>query len=470
MEQSNYDSLFGDKRISRRGQQLLSSLFRAGYKSIQSISSSRAEQKAYYRFLRNEKVEEGLLIKEMVERCGRTSKDKVVLSIQDTTEINLCDHAGRIHHDASIGPISDTIRGLGFKLHPGLVLDAYSCYPYGYSSIELWSRPVEQQQVSSYEQQRTSVWEKETQVWLKSNEQTYKNLTDAKAVIIIQDREGDFYEQFAQAPPADNFFLLIRSNHNRLLKDGKKLWDYIEELPVCGHYSATISYEEKSGTRKQRQATIGVKMGKVQLKRPYKKAQPMAANSIELNVIEAREVNTDFSNPILWRLYTSWPVDNFEQAHQVIEWYQCRWFIEEVFKVLKKECFNIEGSELESGWSIRKLSVMLLDTIIKLFQMAIAYSMEEDEQQSPAIDTMFDEQEIACLENVSKKLEGKTQKLSNPFSRHQLSWAFWILARLGGWKGYASQQKPGYQTLINGLTKFYILYEGFCINKDVGTQ
>ncbi|WP_350339978.1 transposase DNA-binding-containing protein [Paraflavitalea speifideaquila] len=50
MNQSNYNYLFGDKRIERRGEQLLSSLFRAGYSSIQSISNSRAEQKGYYRF------------------------------------------------------------------------------------------------------------------------------------------------------------------------------------------------------------------------------------------------------------------------------------------------------------------------------------------------------------------------------------------------------------------------------------
>src|SRR5687768_5366095 len=143
MNRSNYQSLFGDRRIENRGQQLLSSLFRAGYSSIQSISNCRAEQKGYYRFLRNDKVQEDLLIKEMVERCGKICTGKVVLSIQDTTEVNLYNHNGRINHDESIGPLNDKVRGLGFKLHPSLVIDAHTCYPYGYSAMEIWSRSTQ---------------------------------------------------------------------------------------------------------------------------------------------------------------------------------------------------------------------------------------------------------------------------------------------------------------------------------------
>lgn len=40
---------------------------------------------------------------------------------------------------------------------------------------------------------------------------------------------------------------------------------------------------------------------------------------------------------------------------------------EEVFRILKKEGFNIESSELAQGKAIRKLSLLMLETIIKLF-------------------------------------------------------------------------------------------------------
>lgn len=469
MYNTSYDSLFSDKRLEKRGEQLLSSLFRAGFGSIQSISESRAEQKGYYRLLRNEKVSETILIDEMTKRCGNICKDKVVLAIQDSSEINLSHHRRRIKQDESIGPIQDHFDGIGFHIHPSLVIDAFTCYPYGYSAIDVWSRKYQKQTLSAYAHRRLDVCNKRTNVWLESNKATYKSLQQAKAVIIVQDREDDFYEQFASAPQDGKFYLLVRSNHNRLLEDGIKLWDYIDGQPVIGSYKTIISTQQKGKPAVSREALIEVKTGSVVLKKPQQKNVHMPCSSVALTVVEAREVNAgDGNEPVLWRLYTTFSVENFEQACRLIAWYSCRWMIEEVFKVLKKECYDIEASELESGWAIRKLTLMMLDTIIKLFQMSVAYNTPEGE--IPDTITMFDEQEIQCLEHVNKKVQGKTEKLSNPFNKAKLVWAFWILARLGGWKGYASQRKPGFATLIKGLKQFYAVYQGFTLEKDVGTQ
>jgi len=468
ISRSSYDSLFNDKRLERRGEQLISSLFRAGSSSIQSMSQTRAEQKGYYRLLRNEKVQEDVLVDEIVGRCRRSTRNKVVLAIQDTTEINLSNHRNRIKYDQSLGPINDNFDGIGFKVHPSLVIDAQTYYPYGYSAIDIWTRLHQKEALSEYRHRRLNVSEKETRIWLQSNDKTYTNLSECKAVVIIQDREGDFYEQFATARQDGKFYLLIRSNHNRMLPEGIKLLDYIDQQPVIGHYTTKLSSEKEGKPRKEREATIEVKIGKVRLKKPQKKDVCVPSCSVTLTLIEAKEVNPSGKNPVLWRLYTTWPVESFEDACQAIEWYSCRWFVEEVFKVLKKECFDIESSELESGWAVRKLTIMMLDTIIKLFQMLVSYNMAEGEV--PDTETMFDEKEIECLERINRQVQGNTKKLSNPFDKTKLPWAFWILARIGGWKGYGSQRKPGAATLIHGLSKFYVLYQGFAMEKDVGTQ
>ena len=73
------------------------------------------------------------------------------------------------------------------------------------------------------------------------------------------------------------------------------------------------------------------------------------------------------------RLLTTIPVTTLSEALMIIEWYSWRWIIEEVFRILKKEGFNIEASELESGRSIKKLCLLMLDAIIKIFQMRIAW-------------------------------------------------------------------------------------------------
>jgi hypothetical protein len=98
------------------------------------------------------------------------------------------------------------LMGIGYKIHPYLVIDAYTWYPYGYSAIDMWSRAHAREELSEYKHRRLDVCEKETRIWLQSNEATYKNLEEAKAVIIVQDREGDFYEQFATARQDSKFF------------------------------------------------------------------------------------------------------------------------------------------------------------------------------------------------------------------------------------------------------------------------
>lgn len=46
--------------------------------------------------------------------------------------------------------------------------------------------------------------------------------------------------------------------------------------------------------------------------------------------------------PIEWRLLTSHVVDTAEQAMACVEWYKCRWFIEELFRVCKSKGFRVE--------------------------------------------------------------------------------------------------------------------------------
>ena len=60
----------------------------------------------------------------------------------------------------------------------------------------------------------------------------------------------------------------------------------------------------------------------------------------------------------------------------------------------------------------------------------------------------------------------KTEKQKNPHQAGMLSWAAWVIARLGGWKGYQSESPPGPITINDGWKRFKSIYEGWTL-KDV---
>jgi hypothetical protein len=181
-------------------------------------------------------------------------------------------------------------------------------------------------------------------------------------------------------------------------------------------------------------------------------------------IVEAKEIGK--TNGICWRILTTHPITTIEQAKQIIEWYKQRWFIEEVHRLLKNKGFKIEDSQLESGWAIRKLTILLLQNILRIMQMLVAYATEEQQD----VGLVFDKPQMECLSMVAKKMEGKTEKLKNNHPVETLKWATWVIARLGGWSGYTSQRKPGPITLKTGLDKFNAIFYGWALAKDVGTQ
>lgn len=456
MLNTSFAGCFGDIRLDNRGRQLHSRLFSNATQSIQAMSSNRAEQKAFYRFLHNGKVSEDKIIQQLTRLCGSRAAGKVVLSIQDTTEINLTAHSGRLKKGSGIGGIDDA-KGMGFKLHPSFVVDASTCFPLGFSDIRIWHREPGMGNTHQRDYQQLPIEEKESYKWIDSSNKSKDVLSEAKAIIIIQDREGDIFSQFTQVPD-ERTFLLVRSRINRNTDEGK-LWDTLSATATLGSYELALPANHQNN-EPARIAVMEVRAQKVEVQCP-KKDKINKGKTVNAYIIEAKEINSLIDAPVHWRLLTTWTVDSIDDALTVIEWYSWRWLIEDLFRVLKKGYMDIEASELENGWAIRKLSVLMLDTVVKLMQMHICYNCPEGED--PPITTMFTVKEQECMNLILPRFAGNTEKLANPHNPAGLKWAVWIMARLGGWKGYSSQRPPGMVTLFKGIEKFNSLYEGWTL-------
>src|SRR5690349_10066579 len=214
--QPDYTGYFGDIRLERRGRRLLERLFHNGTTSLQAIALTRAEQKGFYHLLRSEKVSEQQLIKELAARCARAATDKVVLAIQDTTEVNLGAHQHRLDLHSGLGRIDSPYAGdVGFKLPPSIIVDATSYFPLGIADVYVWNRPMQKDEQRDYKQ--LPVEQKESRKWLQTSAHTKTCLQQAKAVVIVQDREGDILEQFKKIPD-EQTFVLVRSRGSRHLE------------------------------------------------------------------------------------------------------------------------------------------------------------------------------------------------------------------------------------------------------------
>lgn len=453
-----------DKRLLRRGNFILNRLFTQSVHSIRQLTHSDSEAKAMYRFLQNDNVSEDAIIRNMSSNCVSCVGNKSVLCIQDTTEINLYNHKNRIKKDDSIGITQASKGGLGFFIHPSFIVDSQTLMPYGFSDVKVWNRGyVAERKTKNHKYHLIPIEEKESYRWLESSLKTKKVLDKASEIIILQDREGDIYDQFCLIPDARTH-LLIRAKSNRKLQGKQKLFEYLSAQPLQGNYTVKLEGDKRKNIEK-RIASLEVRYSEVVVQSNKYKNKNLPEN-VTLYAIEAKEVGANIENPIHWRLLTTKTVETLEQALLCIEWYTCRWVIEEVFRILKKGGFNIEASELSRGKAIRKLCLMMLETIIKLFIMKIAYDTEEETNPR----SCFSQQEIECLEAQIEQLEGNTQKLKNPYTASDLKRYIWVIARLGGWKGYRKQRKPGIRTFWIGLQKFYAIRQGWVLFRDVSRR
>lgn len=455
----DYNGKFGDKRLDKRAGIISSTLLQSKASSIRSSTGDEASQKATYRFLNNEKVEEKILIDALKQKSGHLSAGRHVLVLQDTTCIDLSSHRGRLQEGTGIGPVGNHHdNALGFYLHGALVLDAVKLTMLGFSSYHQWERATDSGNKNKGEYKKKPIEQKEAFKWLRGCTESKEVLSSAQSITFIEDREGDIYDQFALIPD-ERTHLIIRSRDNRTLQDDNKLYDVLATAPVAGRFDLVIDGDKRKKNKK-RTAIIEVRHTAVEIRRLHwgKKHLP---EKVKLFAVQAKEIGSQVDKPIIWRLLTTHIVEDFTTAMWVIQCYKSRWYIEQFFRLMKRKGFRIEDSELETGWAIRKLSVLLAGVILKIMQMLLSY----DDDEGQPIEEVYDEKERQCMEDLLKQLQ--TEKIKNMYNKNSLTWGTWIIARLGGWKGTAKERPPGVVCLKNGLDKFNLIFHGWKLAKNV---
>lgn len=420
--------------------------------TVKRLGGDEAGEKAIGRFLRNERVSETALIAAAKAHVLARVAGRRVLAIQDTSEINFSQHE---RGKASFGRGGNGVDP-AFFIHPVLVVDADSGVILGLLDVQLWERHGPAAQDAG----RTTD-EKESRRWLAGAVAAASlHTAGATAVAVVADREGDLYPAFARRP--GEVELLVRAQTERGLVDGGLLFEHLDGLPVADRFALDLPAVPG---RAARHATMVLRYGAVTLARPARNTDRDLQESVALHALDVRELDAPAGvTPVHWRLLSSAPIETVAQAHQAIADYRRRWHIEQLFRTLKSHGLGLEESQIETPKVLRKLAIVALRGAVVCMQLVHA---RDGADQRPAT-AAFEAEDIEVLEAIAPTVDGKTDRLSNPFAVRSLAWAAWIIARLGGWNGARSAKPPGPITMHRGLQCFHGIARGFRL-KDVST-
>lgn len=454
-----YRHAFNDQRLMRRHQRLYESMLREESIVVNQVSESHSERTSYYRFMNNKQVGVLELLNHHCQIEESLISDGHILCIGDSTSMSLKGRLGSIKDKAKIGVLDDN-KTPGMHSHACMAIDAEGGQVLGLSDLLIWNRP--KRNSDSAEAVSLSYEEKESYKWELGSVNSWRSLSFVSKITHIFDQDSDNYEALARILKNKKAEIVIRSKNDRVVcfeeEDlrmsqalSRQAWKMAVSVDIraLNHYSPTHG---KRIQRKARTALLRLRWISVQLHPPAHYKGDVFIDRI-MSVLQIKEdLSTvpEGEEAIEWRILTSHRISEQSQALQIVAYYQMRWYIEQLFRILKKQGLDIEATQLESKDAIIKQWIMAFSVACKVLQLTLA----RDQCQGHAIGATFDSKDQIVLKHLCEKLEGKTAKLQNPFPDTQLSWATWIIARLGGWKGYKSQRSPGPITILRGLKKF----------------
>ena len=383
----------------------------------------------------------------------RIKTEKIVLMVQDTTEIK---YEGREPIEG-LGKMSYPLEQ-GLHLHPTLAITPdRTCL--GVVDSKSWIREELGEKSKRF---KKSIEEKESIRWLESyraSNEIAKN-TPGTLVVNVADREGDIYELFLEkvAGEENQAHWLVRASQNRRLLDPEtkepleeKLYASVKKAPVIGKMEFQLSERSNQSPRVVKQEVRG---RQITIRAP--RSFGVAARPITATIILCQEKNPPKGEkPIEWFLLTSIPLDTPERGLEIVQWYLCRWQIEVFFKILKTGC-EIEELQLQNYERI--VNCLALYMIIAWRILHITMLSRSQPDMSCEMVFSIDEWNAVYAIVHKKKPPKKPPRLYDMIR---------MIAGLGGFLGRKLDREPGPQCMWIGIQRMKDFALSWSIFKDL---
>ena len=452
-------SNLGDKRLDRRLRKIATTFCRAPNANVPNATSALWSQtKAAYRFFNNPKVTKENILAPHRERTGdRIENRKVVLSVQDSSELKYTKHPGT----EGLGYIGN-LNHRGILVHPTLLVTTEGT-PLGLIDLKTWIREATDDEITEMkrkgkkerdkERERrryaTTTEERESFKWIESYRCTrdFQRATDDDTIFVsVCDREGDIYDLFAETSPdgeGEKPGLLVRAARNRVV-DGeyRYLWETVESHPVQGHVTVKVPRRKNYPAR---EAELAVRFCPITVLPPTHRPKSEGLKPVQAWAVYADEVNCPKgAEKVSWMLLNTIPVECYEDALERLKWYTHRWVIESFFRVLKSGC-KVEARQLRHRVRLEKC--VALDCVIAWRILFLTLTGRESPDLPASV--LFDEDEwkaLYCYVNSTPNPPDEEPRLQDVIRK---------IANLGGFLGRKSDGEPGMTTLWVGLSRLF---------------
>ena len=165
---------------------------------------------------------------------------KEILLIQDTTAVSF----GNRRNIEGMGYYCDSAQK-GMLVHSCIAVTDTGL-PVGLIFQEISTRSTRKNETQKTKEQRKfrPIEEKENVRWIHTIRECNRRVPQEINRITICDREGDFYELFAEAEHLKEHFL-VRLTHNRMTEDGKRLFAELKQSKAKGNILLQIGRNVK---------------------------------------------------------------------------------------------------------------------------------------------------------------------------------------------------------------------------------
>ncbi len=401
--------------------------------SISSVCENESVAEGAYRLLKNEKIktqqfEEGPFL-QVSELC---QEQETVLAIQDTTSVE-------ITHLPLRKEVQENGLPSGFSVHSTLMVDAQTGIPLGLIDQSRW------RQKNNDIGDKIPTKEKKSAKWQAASQRMNARLKNPQSVITVCDREADIFEFLNYNCTHENRYI-VRCSHNRKSKKNEKLFNEIDNLAPVAEKDLTIQqrgpFEEfgrRREGRKKRTVKLQISSGNVKILRPQDLKE--GPKEISVNVVLVREAGN--SDGLVWRIFTSEPVDTPEKAQTIVGHYEKRWLIEDFHKCWKSGC-KVEERALQTIDGLERFMIISSAIAVRILQLKHLAEACPD----LSCEVMFSKAQWRSLHVLSGN------KTPIPQTTPNLKWAYQSIGKLGGFKNSKQTGKIGWKTLWTGWQKF----------------